>query len=222
VRQAGAGVSRGQGDLRGESVGSAHLGDLRWGGCIGLVVTAGLPLPLRLPRCSGGMIFTFYKAQGLSVGASLVEEDKLELAKELMSKAKVGRVGPGGSSCLMMGACIWQSASWFSCQGCALAAVPMPPSCGPSQPNTMPPPPSSQAKGVEFVLPTDVVVADKFAADAASKVVPVDAIPDGWMVRGGWDAASSACAAQRCWHGPAGTPRLPATLPPHPGAGCGP
>ncbi|PRW58440.1 phosphoglycerate kinase [Chlorella sorokiniana] len=73
----------------------------------------------------GGMIFTFYKAQGLSVGASLVEEDKLELAKELMEKAK--------------------------------------------------------AKGVEFVLPTDVVVADKFAADAEAKVVPVTAIPDGWM-----------------------------------------
>ncbi|KAL4431129.1 hypothetical protein ABPG75_006385 [Micractinium tetrahymenae] len=73
----------------------------------------------------GGMIFTFYKAQGLSVGSSLVEEDKLELAKELMAKAK--------------------------------------------------------AKGVEFVLPTDVVVADKFAADADSKVVPVSAIPDGWM-----------------------------------------
>lgn len=36
------------------------------------------------------MIFTFYKAQGLGVGASLVEEDKLELAKALMEKAKVG------------------------------------------------------------------------------------------------------------------------------------
>ena len=46
-------------------------------------------LPPCLPR-SGGMIFTFYKAQGLSVGASLVEEDKLALAKELMEKAKVG------------------------------------------------------------------------------------------------------------------------------------
>ena len=29
----------------------------------------------------GGMIFTFYKARGLAVGKSLVEEDKLELAK---------------------------------------------------------------------------------------------------------------------------------------------
>jgi len=35
------------------------------------------------------------------------------------------------------------------------------------------------AKKVEIVLPVDHVVADKFAADAASKVV--DTIPDGWM-----------------------------------------
>ncbi len=36
----------------------------------------------------GGMIFTFYKARGLSVGKSLVEEDKLELARALEVKAK--------------------------------------------------------------------------------------------------------------------------------------
>jgi phosphoglycerate kinase len=36
----------------------------------------------------GGMIFTFYKARGLSVGNSLVEEDKLELARSLEAKAK--------------------------------------------------------------------------------------------------------------------------------------
>ncbi|MHC5600029.1 MAG: phosphoglycerate kinase [Nostoc sp.] len=36
----------------------------------------------------GGMIFTFYKARGLNVGKSLVEEDKLELAKSLEAKAK--------------------------------------------------------------------------------------------------------------------------------------
>lgn len=41
------------------------------------------------PLCSGGMIFTFYKADGKAVGASLVEEDKLDLAKELVAKAKV-------------------------------------------------------------------------------------------------------------------------------------
>lgn len=33
----------------------------------------------------------------------------------------------------------------------------------------------------KIVLPTDVVVADRFAADAATKTVPVDAIEDGWM-----------------------------------------
>ncbi|XP_072969889.1 phosphoglycerate kinase 3, cytosolic [Typha angustifolia] len=73
----------------------------------------------------GGMIFTFYKAQGYSVGSSLVEEDKLDLATTLIEKAK--------------------------------------------------------SKGVALMLPTDVVVADKFAADANSKVVPASSIPDGWM-----------------------------------------
>ena len=73
----------------------------------------------------GGMIFTFYKARGLSVGKSLVEEDKLELAKELEAKAK--------------------------------------------------------AKGVQLLLPTDVVLADNFAPDANSQVASIDAIPDGWM-----------------------------------------
>ncbi|MEO0947807.1 MAG: phosphoglycerate kinase, partial [Cyanobacteria bacterium J06641_5] len=73
----------------------------------------------------GGMIFTFYKARGLSVGKSLVEEDKLELAKALEVKAK--------------------------------------------------------ERGVELLLPTDVVVADNFAPDANAQTVSVDAIPDGWM-----------------------------------------
>ncbi len=73
----------------------------------------------------GGMIFTFYKARGMDVGASLVEEDKLDLAKKLEAKAK--------------------------------------------------------EKGVEFLLPTDVIVADKFAADANTQTVSVNDIPDGWM-----------------------------------------
>ncbi|CAL5392169.1 hypothetical protein CsSME_00017879 [Camellia sinensis var. sinensis] len=73
----------------------------------------------------GGMIFTFYKAKGYSVGSSLVEEDKLDLATSLLEKAK--------------------------------------------------------SKGVALMLPTDVVVADKFAADANSKIVPASGIPDGWM-----------------------------------------
>jgi len=73
----------------------------------------------------GGMVFTFYKARGLSVGSSLVEEDKLDLAKKLEEAAK--------------------------------------------------------AKGVKLLLPTDVVVADKFAPDANTKTVSVEEIPDGWM-----------------------------------------
>jgi phosphoglycerate kinase len=36
----------------------------------------------------GGMSFTFTKAMGGSIGKSLVEEDKLELTKELLKKAK--------------------------------------------------------------------------------------------------------------------------------------
>ncbi|MBD0311966.1 MAG: phosphoglycerate kinase [Microcoleus sp. T3-bin5] len=73
----------------------------------------------------GGMVFTFYKARGLNVGKSLVEDDKLELAKSLEAKAK--------------------------------------------------------ERGVTFLLPTDVVVADKFAADANTQTVPVESIPEGWM-----------------------------------------
>eukprot|EP00960_Hanusia_phi_P065694 766188-Hanusia_phi.AAC.3 len=73
----------------------------------------------------GGMVFTFLKARGLNVGSSLVEEDKLELAKTLEAKAK--------------------------------------------------------AKGVQFILPSDVVLADKFDANANTKVAKASDIPDGWM-----------------------------------------
>jgi phosphoglycerate kinase len=73
----------------------------------------------------GGMIFTFYKARGLNVGGSLVEDEFLELAKTLEAKAK--------------------------------------------------------EKGVALLLPTDVVVADKFAPDANTQTVSVENIPDGWM-----------------------------------------
>jgi len=73
----------------------------------------------------GGMIFTFYKARGLSVGKSLVEEDKLDLARALEAKAA--------------------------------------------------------AKGVKFLLPTDVVVADNFKPDANAQTVSINDIPDGWM-----------------------------------------
>ena len=37
------------------------------------------------------------------------------------------------------------------------------------------------AKGVQLLLPTDVVLADNFAPDANSQTVSIDAIPDGWM-----------------------------------------
>ncbi len=40
----------------------------------------------------GAMAYTFLKAQGLEIGKSLVEDDKLELAKELMEKAKARNV----------------------------------------------------------------------------------------------------------------------------------
>src|SRR6516225_7962432 len=36
----------------------------------------------------GGMAYTFFKAQGLSIGKSLVEEDKLDLARKILADAK--------------------------------------------------------------------------------------------------------------------------------------
>jgi phosphoglycerate kinase len=71
----------------------------------------------------GGMAYTFLKAQGQPIGKSLCEEDRLEIVKAALAKAK--------------------------------------------------------AKKVELLLPIDHVVADKFDANAKSKIV--DAIPDGWL-----------------------------------------
>jgi phosphoglycerate kinase len=73
----------------------------------------------------GGMAFTFVKAMGSSVGSSLCEDDKLELAKELLVKAKT--------------------------------------------------------KGVNIYIPTDAIIADKFANDANTKHADITHIPDGWM-----------------------------------------
>jgi phosphoglycerate kinase len=65
-------------------------------------------------------------------------------------------------------------------------------------------------RGVELVLPVDLVVAEKFAPDAAHKVVPADGIPAGWE---GVDAgpqtralfaAKLADAKTVFWNGPAG------------------
>ena len=73
----------------------------------------------------GGMAYTFLKAQGKEIGSSLCEEDKLDLANELLLKAK--------------------------------------------------------AKGVQFHLPKDSVVADKFDANANTKEISNDNIEKGWM-----------------------------------------
>jgi phosphoglycerate kinase len=65
-------------------------------------------------------------------------------------------------------------------------------------------------RGCELLLPTDVVAADAFAADAATQVVPVDAVPDGWL---GLDigpesarrfAQVAAGARTVLWNGPMG------------------
>lgn len=40
----------------------------------------------------GGMAFTFFKAQGKEIGKSLLEEEKIELAKEVLDKAKTSGV----------------------------------------------------------------------------------------------------------------------------------
>ncbi|HIK19633.1 MAG TPA: phosphoglycerate kinase [Synechococcus sp. M44_DOE_062] len=102
----------------------------------------------------GGMIFTFYQAQGLKTGKSLVETDKLDLARSLMEKAK--------------------------------------------------------ERGVELLLPVDVVVADRFDKDAHAQTVSIHAIPDDWM---GLDIGPESVKAfqsalQGCqtvvWNGPMG------------------
>jgi phosphoglycerate kinase len=47
----------------------------------------------------GGMTYTFYKAKGLEIGNSLVEEDKIALAKELIEKAGDKLILPIDSVC---------------------------------------------------------------------------------------------------------------------------
>ncbi len=39
----------------------------------------------------------------------------------------------------------------------------------------------AKEKGVQFLLPTDAVIADQFSNDANVQTVAIDAIPDGWM-----------------------------------------
>lgn len=40
----------------------------------------------------------------------------------------------------------------------------------------------AQERGLAFVLPSDVVIADRFAADAEHKVVAADQVPQGWRI----------------------------------------
>jgi len=65
-------------------------------------------------------------------------------------------------------------------------------------------------RGVDVILPVDIVVADGFSADAQTKIVDADAIPDGWE---GLDigprtralfAAQIADAGTVVWNGPVG------------------
>ncbi len=73
----------------------------------------------------GGMAYTFYKAQGYEIGTSLLEEDKIGLAGEILKEAG--------------------------------------------------------EKNINLVLAGDVKVADKFANDADTKVVPVNEMPADYM-----------------------------------------
>lgn len=70
----------------------------------------------------GGMANTFLRAKGYQTGSSLVEEEKVDVARDLLAKG-----------------------------------------------------------GDKILLPSDLLVAAEFKADAEHKVVSVDAIPEGWM-----------------------------------------
>jgi phosphoglycerate kinase len=108
----------------------------------------------------GGMANTFLLAQGLTVGQSLAEADKVELAREVLAKAV--------------------------------------------------------AAEVRLVLPVDVVVADRFAADAAWRVAPVSEVPAGWRILDiGPQTIASFCeelasARTVVWNGPLGVFEFPA------------
>ncbi|MDX1651706.1 MAG: phosphoglycerate kinase [Brumimicrobium sp.] len=73
----------------------------------------------------GGMAYTFVKAQGGQTGNSLVEDDYLETARNVLKKAK--------------------------------------------------------EKNTQIHIPSDSVIADKFADDANKRSVKIDEIPEGWM-----------------------------------------
>jgi phosphoglycerate kinase len=106
----------------------------------------------------GAMAYTFLRARGYGVGASLCEADRLDLARSLLEDAEQRRV--------------------------------------------------------PVLLPEDVVVADRFAPDASVRVVPAQAIPEGWM---GMDIGPQTAAAFSkvvrtagtvVWNGPLGVCEL--------------
>lgn len=108
----------------------------------------------------GGMASTFLKAQGIDVGASLIEDDRIEICQEVISEAA--------------------------------------------------------RRNVVLGLPTDAVVADRFAEDAQSMTVDVGAVPTGWMIL---DIGPATVAAYErglrgvktvVWNGPMGVAEWPA------------
>jgi phosphoglycerate kinase len=72
------------------------------------------------------------------------------------------------------------------------------------------------SRGTKLLLPTDAVVADAFAPDANTRVVPVTAVPAGWRILDiGPDtrtvyAAEIAKAKTVIWNGPMGVFEMPA------------
>jgi phosphoglycerate kinase len=73
----------------------------------------------------------------------------------------------------------------------------------------------AEGKGVPLLLPTDVVVADRFAADADSRIVPVKGVPEGWRIMDiGPDTLETfRDALEDCrtvvWNGPMGVAEFP-------------
>ncbi|MBQ9473204.1 MAG: phosphoglycerate kinase [Bacteroidales bacterium] len=107
----------------------------------------------------GGMRYTFTKALGGRIGNSICEDDKLDLARDLMKRM--------------------------------------------------------DAKGVKYFIPTDSVIANRFANDADTRIVPSGEVPDGWE---SMDCGPESCKMLRdvilssktiLWNGPAGVFEFP-------------
>lgn len=74
----------------------------------------------------------------------------------------------------------------------------------------------ARQRGIQFLLPPDVVIADRFAADAEHKVVSSDTVPQGWRIL---DIGPATIAAFRqalahartiVWNGTLGVAEMPA------------